>query len=68
MKTMLTQVKVARREDPTEDAAVIGEIRNMIGYQINIRVDANRKWTYDKAIQFGSSVKSFALEYIEVDF
>lgn len=59
------KIKVARREDPTEDAAVISEIREIIGYQINIRVDANRKWTYDKAVHFGSSVKSFALEYIE---
>ncbi|XP_020571316.1 protein PHYLLO, chloroplastic [Phalaenopsis equestris] len=59
------KIKVARREDPTEDAAVISKIREMIGYQINIRVDANRKWTYDKAVHFGSSVKSFALEYIE---
>lgn len=59
------KIKVARREDPTEDAAVISEIREKLGYQINIRVDANRKWTYDKAIHFGFSVKSFALEYIE---
>ncbi|PKU61520.1 protein PHYLLO, chloroplastic isoform X1 [Dendrobium catenatum] len=59
------KIKVARREDPTEDAAVISEIRAVIGYKINIRVDANRKWSYDKAFHFGSSVKSFALEYIE---
>ncbi|KAK8925900.1 hypothetical protein KSP39_PZI018177 [Platanthera zijinensis] len=59
------KIKVARREDPSEDAAVISEIRELLGYQISIRVDANRKWTYDKAIHFGSSVKSFALEYIE---
>ncbi|KAG0464666.1 hypothetical protein HPP92_018830 [Vanilla planifolia] len=54
-----------RREDPTEDAAVIREIRQSLGYQISIRVDANRKWTYDKAVQFATSVKHCALEYIE---
>ncbi|KAG0463335.1 hypothetical protein HPP92_019404 [Vanilla planifolia] len=59
------KMKVARREDPTEDAAVIREIRQSLGYQISIRVDANRKWTYDKAVQFATSVKNCALEYIE---
>ncbi|XP_020083251.1 protein PHYLLO, chloroplastic isoform X4 [Ananas comosus] len=59
------KLKVARRESPTEDAAIIQKIREMVGYKINIRVDANRKWTYEKAIQFGSSVKSFDLQYIE---
>ncbi|PKA52996.1 Protein PHYLLO, chloroplastic [Apostasia shenzhenica] len=59
------KLKVARRVDPMEDAAVISEIRKMLGYQITIRVDANRKWTYNDALLFGSSVKCFALQYIE---
>lgn len=63
---MILFVKVARRESPTEDVAIIRKIREMVGYKMNIRVDANRKWTYEKAIQFGSSVKSLDLQYIEV--
>lgn len=60
------KLKVGRRESPAEDAAVIEKIREVVGYKINIRADANRKWTYEQAIEFGSRVKSFSLQYIEV--
>lgn len=59
------KLKVARRDNPIEDVAVIQEIREMVGYMINIRVDANRKWTYEEAVEFGSGVKYFDLQYIE---
>uniref|UniRef100_A0ACD5ZH39 Uncharacterized protein n=1 Tax=Avena sativa TaxID=4498 RepID=A0ACD5ZH39_AVESA len=59
------KLKVGRRETPAEDAAVIEKIREVVGYKINIRADANRKWTYEQAIEFSSSVKSFSLQYIE---
>uniref|UniRef100_A0A0E0K1L6 Mandelate racemase/muconate lactonizing enzyme C-terminal domain-containing protein n=1 Tax=Oryza punctata TaxID=4537 RepID=A0A0E0K1L6_ORYPU len=48
------KLKVGRRESPAEDAAVIKKIRDIVGYKINIRADANRKWTYEQAIDFGS--------------
>jgi len=57
---------VARRDDPRADAAVIKEIRRRVGTRIELRVDANRKWTYDAAIEFGFLVKDCGLEYIEV--
>lgn len=57
---------MARRANPNEDASVIHEIRKMVGYQINIRVDANRKWTYEEAFIFGSCVRNCQLQYIEV--
>ncbi|KAL2905213.1 Protein PHYLLO chloroplastic [Bienertia sinuspersici] len=59
------KVKVARRDDPVEDAAVIKEIRKRVGAKVELRVDANRRWTYEKAIKFGSLVKDCGLEYIE---
>lgn len=59
------KLKVARRDDPMEDAAVIKEIRRRVGTRIELRVDANRKWTYDAAIEFGFLVKDCGLEYIE---
>ncbi|XP_077237681.1 2-oxoglutarate decarboxylase/hydro-lyase/magnesium ion-binding protein isoform X2 [Tasmannia lanceolata] len=59
------KLKVARRANPVEDAAVVQEIRQKVGYQIKLRVDANRNWTYKEAVQFGSYVKGFDLEYIE---
>ncbi|GAB4828987.1 hypothetical protein Ancab_018646 [Ancistrocladus abbreviatus] len=59
------KLKVARRTDPKEDAEVIQEIRKKVGPQIKLRVDANRKWTYEQAIEFGSHVKDCNLQYIE---
>ncbi|KAH7688939.1 isochorismate synthase / 2-succinyl-5-enolpyruvyl-6-hydroxy-3-cyclohexene-1-carboxylate synthase / 2-succinyl-6-hydroxy-2,4-cyclohexadiene-1-carboxylate synthase / O-succinylbenzoate synthase protein [Dioscorea alata] len=59
------KLKVARRESPIEDAIVIQEIRVAVGYQIDIRVDANQMWTYKEALQFASLVKDFDLAYIE---
>lgn len=58
--------QVARRRSPTHDAEVIQEVRKKIGDQIELRVDANRNWTYEEAIQFGSLVKDCDLQYIEV--
>lgn len=59
------KLKVGRRESPIEDATVLHKIREVVGYQINIRVDANQKWTYEQAVEFGSRVQSLHLEYIE---
>lgn len=59
------KVKVARCKNPWKDASVIHEIRQTVGCKINIRVDANRKWTYEQAVQFGLSIKHCNLQYIE---
>ncbi|XP_040374185.1 protein PHYLLO, chloroplastic isoform X8 [Rosa chinensis] len=59
------KIKVARCGSPLQDAAVIQEVRKKVGYHIKIRADANRNWTYDEAIQFGSLVKDCDLQYIE---
>ncbi|XP_071735709.1 protein PHYLLO, chloroplastic isoform X2 [Rutidosis leptorrhynchoides] len=59
------KLKVARRANPIEDAEVIQEIRRKVGFQIQLRADANRKWSFNEALQFGSNVKGCALQYIE---
>ncbi|KAK6931406.1 Thiamine pyrophosphate enzyme, C-terminal TPP-binding [Dillenia turbinata] len=59
------KLKVARRLDPVEDAAVVKEVRKKVGSQIELRVDANRKWSYDEAVQFAFLVKPCKLQYIE---
>ncbi|XP_039036473.1 protein PHYLLO, chloroplastic-like [Hibiscus syriacus] len=59
------KIKVARRADPVEDAAVIQEVRKKVGCHIELRVDANRSWTYEQAIKFGFLVKDSNLQYIE---
>ncbi|KAL6961689.1 hypothetical protein U1Q18_002488 [Sarracenia purpurea var. burkii] len=59
------KIKVARRPDPVEDARVIKEVRKKVGHLISLRVDANRNWTYEEALQFSSSVMDCDLQYIE---
>nr|XP_043623438.1 protein PHYLLO, chloroplastic [Erigeron canadensis] len=59
------KLKVARRANPIEDALVIQEIRKKVGFHIQLRADANRKWSFDEALQFGRNVKDSALQYIE---
>lgn len=59
------KIKVARRDDPREDAAVIKEIRRKVGAEVELRVDANRRWTFERAVEFGSLVKDCGLQYIE---
>ncbi|XP_071926454.1 protein PHYLLO, chloroplastic isoform X3 [Coffea arabica] len=59
------KMKVARRANVIEDIAVIQEVRRKVGDQVELRVDANRNWTYDEAIQFANSVKNCRLQYIE---
>ncbi|KAL4586503.1 hypothetical protein LXL04_011139 [Taraxacum kok-saghyz] len=59
------KLKVARRESPIEDAHVIQEIRKKVGYHIQLRADANKKWSFNEAIQFSSNVKDCGLEYVE---
>ncbi|OAY31236.2 hypothetical protein MANES_14G092500v8 [Manihot esculenta] len=59
------KLKVARRIDPIQDAAAIQEVRKKVGRQIELRVDANRNWSYEEAIRFGSLVKDCDLQYIE---
>lgn len=61
-------MQVGRRESPLDDACIINEIRQVVGFDVQIRVDANRRWTYDEAILFGNSVKSYNLQYVEVIF
>ncbi|XP_048134972.1 protein PHYLLO, chloroplastic isoform X2 [Rhodamnia argentea] len=57
--------EVARQADPIQDAIIIQEVRKKVGYKIQLRADANRKWTYEEAIRFSSSVKNCDLQYIE---
>ncbi|XP_057848584.2 protein PHYLLO, chloroplastic isoform X2 [Cryptomeria japonica] len=59
------KLKVARRSEPLEDAAVIRAVRQKVGHLIEIRVDANRKWTFSQAMQFATGVKDCNLQYIE---
>ncbi|KAI9091952.1 hypothetical protein K1719_027887 [Acacia pycnantha] len=59
------KLKVARWGDPIHSALVIQEVRKRVGCHIDIRADANRRWTYEEAMEFSSFVKDCGLQYIE---
>ncbi|KAK9806829.1 hypothetical protein WJX72_004058 [[Myrmecia] bisecta] len=59
------KVKVARRVDPVEDAAVLIAIRKAVGPAVALRADANRKWTLQQATDFGLAAREVRLQYLE---
>ncbi|TYK09049.1 protein PHYLLO [Cucumis melo var. makuwa] len=59
------KLKVARQRNVMYDAAVVQEVRKKLGNQIELRVDANRNWSYEEALLFSSLVKDCGLQYIE---
>ncbi|KAG0608149.1 hypothetical protein M758_8G082600 [Ceratodon purpureus] len=59
------KLKVGRRDTPEEDAAVIQAVRERVGADVQIRADANRKWSYQQAIEFANLVRDCDLQYLE---
>ncbi|KAJ0242827.1 2-oxoglutarate decarboxylase/hydro-lyase/magnesium ion-binding protein [Hirschfeldia incana] len=59
------KLKVARRVNSVQDALVLQEVRRVVGDQIELRADANCRWTFEEAITFGLLVKKCNLQYIE---
>ncbi|XP_054809027.1 protein PHYLLO, chloroplastic isoform X2 [Prosopis cineraria] len=59
------KLKVAQWGDPMHSASIIQEVRKKVGFHIDIRADANRRWTYEEAMEFSSFVKDCGLQYIE---
>ncbi|VVA98761.1 unnamed protein product [Arabis nemorensis] len=59
------KLKVARRVNSAIDALVLQEVRRVVGDQIELRADANCRWTFEEALKFGLLVKSCNLKYIE---
>jgi len=58
------KIKVGRI-NPILEARGIKEIRHFIGPDIKLRLDANRSWDLDTAMNFGKFVSSSDIEYIE---
>jgi len=58
------KIKVGRIT-PSLEARGIQEIRQFVGPDINIRLDANRAWDLETALSFGQAVASAKIEYIE---
>lgn len=58
------KIKVGR-QPIKNDIRMIQNLRNIIGEDIDIRLDANRAWSLEDAIIFGNAVAECKIEYIE---
>lgn len=60
------KVKAGRvPEDPRKDAENIMIIRETVGNDIILRVDANQSWNMDQALLFAENAKDAGIQYIE---
>ncbi len=48
-----------------EDAALVRQVRERLGTDIHLRLDANRAWDLETALNFGHEVHACDIEYIE---
>lgn len=48
-----------------EEITLIAAVRSILGDNITLRLDANRAWEFDDAVEFGRRMKKYLVEYIE---
>ncbi|MEI6264428.1 MAG: dipeptide epimerase [Sphingobacteriia bacterium] len=58
-------LKVKLGKDPGTDIERIQQIRNAIGYNTKIRIDANQGWSYDDAVIALTALGKFDIEFCE---
>lgn len=58
-------IKVKLGKEPQEDIERIRQIRNAIGYDIKLRIDANQGWSYEGAIQALTALGEFDIQFCE---
>ena len=58
-------IKVKLGKKVAEDIQRIKEIRDAIGYQIKIRIDANQGWTFDDAVIALTNLGKYEIEFCE---
>ncbi len=61
-------IKVKIGADPKKDADKIIQIRKIIPENVSLRLDANRQWNFEKALEFAKFAKCENVEYIEEPF
>ncbi|CAM6124850.1 unnamed protein product [Calypogeia fissa] len=59
------KLKACRRQSSLEDAAMVKLVRERVGPSIHLRADANRRWSYEEAVDFANSIQSCGLQYLE---
>ena len=58
------KLKVGRRS-VSEDAEVVRRVGEILGGKVSLRLDANRAWGFDEALEFARGVSGTRVEYIE---
>jgi isochorismate synthase/2-succinyl-5-enolpyruvyl-6-hydroxy-3-cyclohexene-1-carboxylate synthase/2-succinyl-6-hydroxy-2,4-cyclohexadiene-1-carboxylate synthase/O-succinylbenzoate synthase len=59
------KVKAGRADDPETDAAYLRVIRQAVGGDVALRVDANQSWTAAQAATYVEMVGDLGVEYLE---
>ena len=57
--------KLSKNTVPSEDVEYVQEIRNAIGANINLRIDANGSWTIPMAIRTLRKLEKYDIEFCE---
>ena len=55
-------MQVGRRRSPLADAGVVVGLRRALGPAVTLRADANRKWSLQQAVAFGTAAASAHLQ------
>ncbi|MFA7227403.1 MAG: o-succinylbenzoate synthase [Melioribacteraceae bacterium] len=58
------KIKIGRN-DVLDDFLLLKEIRNEFGGNINLRLDANRAWSADEALEYLDRFQQFNIDYVE---
>ncbi len=58
------KVKIGR-PDPREDEERVGAVRELIGHDVDLMVDANMTWTTEEALKRGRRLEEFGLYWYE---
>jgi O-succinylbenzoate synthase len=58
------KLKVGRRP-VSEDIETVRTVREILGDEIALRLDANRAWDHDTAVRFARGIEGCGVEYIE---
>ncbi|NTW49145.1 MAG: o-succinylbenzoate synthase [Chlorobiales bacterium] len=48
-----------------EEIEIVKIVRNLLGKDVILRLDANRSWSFEQAVEFGLAVADCNIEYIE---
>ncbi|CAA9510960.1 MAG: O-succinylbenzoate synthase [uncultured Rubrobacteraceae bacterium] len=58
------KLKVGRRK-VSEDAEVVRRVGALLGGGVSLRLDANRAWRFDEALEFAGGISGTQIEYVE---